>query len=242
MISILCFGCRKSNQKFPRCTRPVFGRGRIFAGALVLLGSLGSRAEAPVTQTKTEPQKVRQAVETYLQAWKTGDSATMYALWDRKTRARATAVQFDQAMKTDLRGTPEGEQCLRAFGTEIIVGGRIADWCGVRVKVQDADHATADYLADTTWDSTTGLPTEVFLPAFLDEMKNATNSETKRMMAIGIMALTDGHTDTAKKNEVTHSWNMGTSPIFTFSPRRFHLVKEEGEWHIADAVEIREMA
>lgn len=208
----------------------------------------GACNAASQVQSQTEPQ-VYSVVISYLKAWQKGDYNTMYSLWDSKSRQAVTPEQLSRFLSVDITGNSENEVAVRQLlgGARQILRGRIASVVSVKEHPETSEYATADCTVQTTYQSLNGIAYARLLPDLLKQAK-ALDAQTKKgdnafavaMISLGADKPHNLSTTGNGFQAFTHGQDAvdKQGPYITLYLHQYVLVKEQGQWRIANAVTV----
>ena len=215
--------------------------------AFLTLGCfLACITQSSTAQAQEQPLSV---VSSYLSAWRHGDYTTMYGLWDAKSRQSVTLDQLHHVLTVDIKGDSQDDVKRRQLlgGASQILRSRIAAVVSVKVHPETSDYATADYVVQTTFQSLKGIQFVLLLPDLLKQAK-ADDTQTKHsdsslaVVAAALGADKPALVSTTNNNyeAITHGQDVQDKqgPYITLYLHQFILVKEQGQWRIANAVTV----
>lgn len=218
----------------------------------VMLLYCGSMARAQAGERQGEAERgVSQVVRQYLVAWQNGDFATMYRLWDAHSRQGVIVAQLRRAFTVDLTGTDAKTRDARRLAgmADHIVRGRPAAIVSVLARAELSDYATADCVARYKFQSQNGFKFSLLLPSFMQQLKADRTRSGKIMASVFPRVARDMDTpetvNTAKGQTRHPTHGQGTDdrdppPYITLYFHRYVLVRELGDWRIANAVTVRD--
>lgn len=211
---------------------------------LCVIGTMGM-ASADSSPQGADLERVRTVVGGYLAAWQKGDYTSMPQYWDAASRRQVRADQVVNAFEVASPGTEEQKARMRnAWGVDYLITGRPSKIVDFRVRLLSDGRAVADAIAEFSPGSENGTDVLFLSPGFMEEFQKQgpnDNGTKALVMAMALKAMLEGSEVNTAKGQSKTIYGVGGPPYIALHFRRYTLVREDGDWRIANAVTISDM-